>query len=224
MARTLPKPLQKVAALTPSQWLARRFWRHVDRSEPFGCWLWTGTRQNYELEPLQTYGRLKIEGRNYMAHRIAWMITYGTTRGLMVCHRCDVPLCVNPHHLALGTNEMNMQDARARGRFHTVWFDAEGVHDFYESTSLRDFLLDEDIRADIQGSAMLTAQRKRFDMPRMLSDRNAESATESNEWINPEGCDLEMEGENWEERKRFVEQRSEVVTKGNRWRGREVKE
>jgi hypothetical protein len=37
--------------------------------------------------------------------------------GLQVLHRCDVPLCVNPDHLYLGTDADNRRDRMAR-RFY----------------------------------------------------------------------------------------------------------
>jgi hypothetical protein len=52
-----------------------------------------------------------------MAHRYAWELTYGPIpEGLSVLHRCDVPRCVRPDHLFLGTQADNLADMTAKGR------------------------------------------------------------------------------------------------------------
>jgi hypothetical protein len=51
------------------------------------------------------------------AHRAAWIAKYDVIpRGLVVCHRCDTPLCINPDHLFLGTQKDNMADRAKKVR------------------------------------------------------------------------------------------------------------
>jgi hypothetical protein len=48
---------------------------------------------------------------------VAWELEYGPIPpGLNVLHKCDVPICVNPNHLFLGTQADNVADMKSKGR------------------------------------------------------------------------------------------------------------
>jgi len=86
-----------------------RFWPKVRRGD--GCWEWTGGRVKFG------YGQTSINGKSITAHRMAWILAYGSIPdGLCVLHRCDNPPCVRPDHLFLGTNKDNTRDMIAKGR------------------------------------------------------------------------------------------------------------
>lgn len=75
-----------------------------------GCWLWTGTCNNYR------YGAIKHKRKIFAAHRLSYEIHRGEVGTFCVLHKCDTPECINPEHLFLGTNSDNTQDRNDKGR------------------------------------------------------------------------------------------------------------
>lgn len=90
---------------------ADRFMDKVASIPIAGCWLWTGS-----VSPLG-YGQLTHGNKHQTAHRFSWRRSVGEIPpGMCVLHRCDVPSCVNPHHLFLGTKRDNTHDMMKKGR------------------------------------------------------------------------------------------------------------
>lgn len=62
-------------------------------------------------------GQIWENGKKKLAHRWAWKKVRGEIpEGMLICHRCDNPGCINPHHLYVGTHADNMRDMRERKR------------------------------------------------------------------------------------------------------------
>jgi len=91
---------------------AARFWPKVQKpNDPDGCWLWTGARVR------GGYGFFHDGERNGVAHRWSYEEKYGPIPdGLLACHKCDVPACVNPDHIFLGTHADNERDKIRKAR------------------------------------------------------------------------------------------------------------
>lgn len=63
------------------------------------------------------YGRFRIGSKKVRVHRLSYELHYGPVpESVVVRHKCDMPCCVNPEHLCLGTHADNVQDKVARGR------------------------------------------------------------------------------------------------------------
>lgn len=95
------------------------FWSRVDHNEfdlnPDRCWLWLGL--TYAEHGFNGYASQYGACEYGPAHRVAYFLVHEEQPGrLYVCHKCDVPRCVNPAHLFLGTAKDNTQDMLAKGR------------------------------------------------------------------------------------------------------------
>ena len=92
-----------------------RFWSKVDKTPGLGpdgdCWLWRGGVST------SGYGHFGVGYRQYSAHRFSFYLSHQDLPVEMcVCHRCDVKICVNPHHLFLGSLADNNRDMAIKGR------------------------------------------------------------------------------------------------------------
>lgn len=88
------------------------FWLKVNKSGgQDACWPWLGGKRH------AGYGHFRPNGYSENAHRYSFQLAYGAIpKGMHVLHSCDVPACVNPAHLKLGTHMDNMIDKRNKGR------------------------------------------------------------------------------------------------------------
>lgn len=98
-----------------------RFWAKVNKGGPIHpelgpCWQWTGC-------VVARYGQVSLGhpstpgSKRWKSHRFSWELHHGPVPdGLVVRHRCDNCLCVNPAHLELGTQKQNVHDGIRRGR------------------------------------------------------------------------------------------------------------
>lgn len=87
------------------------FWSQVEPIPEAGCLIWMHGVNG------AGYGQLTHNKKTMLAHRVSWEITHGAIpKGMCILHRCDTPLCVNPHHLFLGTKGQNNSDRHRKGR------------------------------------------------------------------------------------------------------------
>ena len=96
--------------------IIERFWSKVVKDGPVlvkelgPCWLWAGSVRN------KRYGDIWVNGKNELAHRVAWLLETGKWPKPHALHKCDNTLCVRFSHLFEGTQQDNSDDRGAKGR------------------------------------------------------------------------------------------------------------
>lgn len=67
--------------------------------------------------PNKRYAYVTFRGKQWAEHRMVWVLNFEEIpEGLLVCHKCNVPRCVNPEHLFLGTHLDNNRDRMKKDR------------------------------------------------------------------------------------------------------------
>ena len=100
--------------------LLERFNEKYMKEPDSGCWLWLAARSSYRYGCIgvpRNRCSYPVKFTMVHAHRVSWQLHRGKIpKGLSVLHKCDIPLCVNPNHLFLGTQEDNVRDMEKKKR------------------------------------------------------------------------------------------------------------
>jgi hypothetical protein len=131
-----------------------RFLSYVQPVTESGCWLYDGASTG------NGYGKFSVRNKTYRAHRWAYEHFIGALSAeQVVCHRCDVPCCVNPDHLYAANHAANVADKVTKGR------QAKGA------SCGRAKLTDDQIIAIRASGASLTEIGRQFGVHRSLVKR-----------------------------------------------------
>lgn len=90
--------------------LRERFDANYKVDSETGCWLWQGCLN-------RGYGQMRVCGKLMASHRVSYILFRGSIpKRKCVLHSCDVPRCVNPGHLWIGTQLDNISDCVSKNR------------------------------------------------------------------------------------------------------------
>ena len=112
----MPRNYERKTNDITMSWAFRQlpFWSRVEAQtiqNENGCHIFTGTKDECG------YGRIWQGKKLVRLHRATYEKLHGEIpKGLVILHKCDVPACINPDHLALGTQGDNVKDMMEKKR------------------------------------------------------------------------------------------------------------
>ena len=94
--------------------LRERFERKYIPEPNSGCWLWIGA-----LGGQTGRAMIGMDRKVVYASHVSWLLFKSDLPRLpgdQILHTCDMPSCVNPDHLWLGSQLDNVRDCKKKGR------------------------------------------------------------------------------------------------------------
>ena len=97
--------------------LLERFERLYIPEPNSGCWLWLGSLAGRDGRAM-----IRMDQEMILGSYASWLLFNNhipLPKNIHILHTCDMPSCVNPDHLWLGSHSDNMRDCEKKGRrFH----------------------------------------------------------------------------------------------------------
>lgn len=112
---TQARGINRRLAIRVTESVIRRLQKYTDTNvTESGCRNWIGAHR-------MGYGAIKVDGKVYSAHCVAFVANGGVIAdGHVVGHKCDNRSCVNPDHLECITIEQNNRDLQRRRKLTPI--------------------------------------------------------------------------------------------------------
>lgn len=109
MIKTIPE--YNFSSILTIHDIQRKICRRIVKDGDSDCFIWTGAPS------IKGYGRIAINGKDLKVHRLVASLAYGRVpAGMVIDHLCRNRLCVNPKHLEIVTNKINLSRSDLVGK------------------------------------------------------------------------------------------------------------